>query len=189
MSPACCWRAASRRRANSPCGRRSGAARTRLIGQLLVESDLLSLCWRRVRRTARRLDSARHSRDALPFDLPRAGRDSLGLDGARLLPRPLSIATGVLFGLAPSLGASRPDLIQVLRASGEAAIRGAPEQPAGRLERPRAVIGGTSGAFRRPADRRGAADGKRGSSARLSIWDSTRRNLLTMQRPSAAFAL
>ena len=36
----------------------------------------------------------------------------------------LSIATGVLFGLAPSLAASRPDLIRVLRASGEAANQG-----------------------------------------------------------------
>jgi predicted permease len=36
----------------------------------------------------------------------------------------LSAATGILFGLAPSMGASRPDLIQVLRAGGQAANQG-----------------------------------------------------------------
>jgi predicted permease len=58
------------------------------------------------------------------FDLPRAGE--IHLDWMVLgFAAALSIATGVLFGLAPSLGASRPDLIQVLRASGEAANQGA----------------------------------------------------------------
>ena len=40
----------------------------------------------------------------------------------------LSMATGIIFGLAPSLGASRPDLIETLRASGEAAARGVPRR-------------------------------------------------------------
>ncbi len=57
------------------------------------------------------------------FDLPRAVEihmDWMILGFAAVL----SVATGVLFGLAPSLGASRPDLIQVLRASGEAGHQG-----------------------------------------------------------------
>ena len=57
------------------------------------------------------------------FDLPRAGE--IHLDWLVLaFAAALSIATGVLFGLAPSIGASRPDLIQVLRASGEAGNQG-----------------------------------------------------------------
>ena len=95
-----------------------GAARTRLIGQLLVESVLMSLCggilgvllaaW--ILRAIPSMTS---------FDLPRAGE--IHMDWTILgFAAALSVATGVLFGLAPSLGASRPDLIQVLRASGEA---------------------------------------------------------------------
>jgi predicted permease len=99
-----------------------GAARMRLIGQLLAESVLLSLAggilgvllaaW--ILRAIPLITS---------FDLPRAGEihlDSMVLGFAVAL----SIATGVVFGLAPSIGASRPDLIQVLRAGGPAANQG-----------------------------------------------------------------
>jgi putative ABC transport system permease protein len=99
-----------------------GAARVRLIGQLLAESVLLSLCggilgvllaaW--ILRAIPLITS---------FDLPRAGE--IHLDWTVLgFAATLSVATGILFGLAPSVGASRPDLIQVLRASGEAANQG-----------------------------------------------------------------
>ncbi len=56
----------------------------------------------------------------IALELPRAGEiqlDGLVLGFAVLL----SIGTGVLFGLVPSLSASRPDLAAVLRASGEGA--------------------------------------------------------------------
>ena len=53
----------------------------------------------------------------IDLDLPRAGIQMdwivLGFSAA------LSIVTGILFGLAPSLGASRTDLMSTLRASGE----------------------------------------------------------------------
>ncbi len=100
-----------------------GAARLRLIGQLLAESILLSLCG-----GALGVLLAAWIIRAIPlitsFDIPRAGEIHLdwmvfGFAAA------LSLATGVLFGLAPSIGASRPDLIQILRASGEAASQGA----------------------------------------------------------------
>src|SRR5579863_1029108 len=56
------------------------------------------------------------------FKLPRSGE--IHVDWAVLaFATALTLATGVLFGLAPSLGASRPDLIRVLRASGEAAAQ------------------------------------------------------------------
>lgn len=96
-----------------------GAARARLIGQLLVESVWLSSAggalgalfavW--ILRAITRMTS---------FHLPRTPEIQmdwtvLGFAGA------LSIATGIIFGLAPSLAASRPDLMDTLRASGEAA--------------------------------------------------------------------
>jgi putative ABC transport system permease protein len=99
-----------------------GAARMRLIGQLLAESVLLSLAG-----GVLGVLLAAWILRAIPlitaFDLPRAGEIHLdwmvfGFAAA------LSIATGILFGLAPAIGASRPDLIQVLRASGEAGNQG-----------------------------------------------------------------
>jgi predicted permease len=95
-----------------------GAARSRLIGQMLAESVLLSfaggvlgvllaaLCLRAI--------------PSLPsFNLPRAGE--IHLDATVLLfAATLSLVTGTLFGLAPALRASRPDLMHVLRTSGDA---------------------------------------------------------------------
>jgi predicted permease len=96
-----------------------GAGRSRLIGQMLVESALLALASGALGvmlagfgvRTLAGLTS---------FDLPRAAE--VHLDWTVLaFAAALSIATGVLFGLAPSLGASRTDLMSVLRAPGEGA--------------------------------------------------------------------
>ncbi|HTW68021.1 MAG TPA: ABC transporter permease [Bryobacteraceae bacterium] len=103
-----------------------GAGRGRLIRQLLVESVLLSLGG-----GALGVLLAAWALEAIgkltALDLPRAGEIQmnwtvLGFSAA------LSIATGILFGLAPSLGASRPDLMAALRASGEAGRQGAPRR-------------------------------------------------------------
>jgi putative ABC transport system permease protein len=96
-----------------------GASRSRLIGQLLKESALLAGAggllgvlfgyWslRAILRTP-------------GFDLPRSGE--IQLDAIVLtFTAALSIGSGFAFGLIPSLGASRPDLAGMLRASGEAA--------------------------------------------------------------------
>jgi len=96
-----------------------GAGRGRLIGQLLAESVLLACAG-----GALGLLQAKWSLSAIPrmsaFDLPRTGE--IRLDGMVLgFAMALSIATGVLFGLVPSLGASRPDLAGALRVSGIAA--------------------------------------------------------------------
>jgi len=101
-----------------------GAARSRLIGQLLAESLLLSLSGGILGALL-----AAWSLRAIPlitsFDLPRAGE--IRLDWMVLgFAATLSVATGALFGLAPSLAASRPDLMGVLRASGEDANRRSP---------------------------------------------------------------
>jgi len=99
-----------------------GAPRIRLIGQLLAESTLLSSAGGVIG-----ILLASWSLRAIPtitaFDLPRAA--DIHLDWTVLaFAGVVSIATGVLFGLAPSFGASRPDLMRVLRASGETAHRG-----------------------------------------------------------------
>ena len=61
------------------------------------------------------------------LDLPRAAE--IHFDGAVFaFSAAVSIVTGVLFGLVPALSASRPDLIGVLRASGEAASSGVPKR-------------------------------------------------------------
>jgi len=101
-----------------------GASRIRLIGHLLTESVLLSFAGGAIG-----ILLASWSLRAIPmitsFDLPRTAE--IHLDWIVLaFAAALSIATGLLFGLAPSVGASKPDLIRVLRASGEAANHGGP---------------------------------------------------------------
>ena len=91
-----------------------GAARSRLMGQLLAESVLLSLMGGALGMVFAvwSLQAVRH---ITAFELPRA--DEIQLDGTVLaFAATLSIVTGILFGLAPSLTASRPDLMGVLRA-------------------------------------------------------------------------
>ncbi|HEY1493082.1 MAG TPA: ABC transporter permease [Candidatus Solibacter sp.] len=108
-----------------------GAARTRLIGQMLAESVLLSAAG-----GALGVLVAAWSLRAIPelpsFNLPRAGE--IRLDGTVLgFAAALSLVTGTLFGLAPALRASRPDLMGVLRTSGEAANRAGSRGVPGRM--------------------------------------------------------
>lgn len=99
-----------------------GAARSRLIGQLLAESILLSAFGGALGVLLAAL-SLRAIPNITALNLPRAAE--IHMDWVVLgFAAALSVATGVLFGLAPSLGASRPDLMHVLRASGEAAAEG-----------------------------------------------------------------
>lgn len=98
-----------------------GAGRGRLAGQLLAESVLLSLAG-----GALGVAFAVGVLRALPhftaLDLPRASE--IHVDWVVLaFACAVSIGTGVVFGLSPSISASRPDLMSVLRASGRAAGR------------------------------------------------------------------
>jgi len=102
-----------------------GAGRIRLVGQLLCESLLLSL-------PAGILGVllAGWSLHVIPritaFQLPRTRE--IHLDWTVLgFAAALSIATGLLFGLAPALHAGRLDLAHALRASGEAVYQGVPK--------------------------------------------------------------
>ncbi len=101
-----------------------GAARSRLMGQLIGESVVLSL-FGGILGVLLAAWSLRAIPGMTAFELPRA--QEIHLDWIVLgFAAALSMLTGVLFGLAPALGASRPDLIRVLRASGEAANQGGP---------------------------------------------------------------
>jgi putative ABC transport system permease protein len=95
-----------------------GAGRARIIRQLLAESILLASVG-----GAFGIGLAAWSVSAIRWmtyvDLPRAGE--IRMDGGVLgFAVALSVAAGVLFGLVPSLTASRPDLACVLRGSGGA---------------------------------------------------------------------
>ena len=94
-----------------------GAGRARILRQLLAENLVLSISgagfgallatW-----------GLRAIQGLSAFDLPRAGE--IRMDGVVLgFTVLLAIGTGVVFGLAPSLRASRPDLADALRAGGE----------------------------------------------------------------------
>ncbi|HJU43158.1 MAG TPA: ABC transporter permease, partial [Vicinamibacterales bacterium] len=92
-----------------------GAKRVRLIRQLLTESLILAIgggglgillaYW-----TIGAITSADNLQLPLPVD------DSLAMDGRVLVfTALLAVVTGVLFGLAPALQASRPDVVPVLK--------------------------------------------------------------------------
>jgi putative ABC transport system permease protein len=99
-----------------------GAGRGRIIGQLLVETLLLSFLGGALGLGFAAF-SLRAIRSMTFVDLPRAGE--IQMDGTVLaFAVGLSILTGVLFGLVPSLVASRGDLAAVLRGSGEAPSSG-----------------------------------------------------------------
>jgi putative ABC transport system permease protein len=99
-----------------------GAGRGRIVGQLLVETLLLSFLGG-VLGLGFAAFGLRAIRSMTFVDLPRAGE--IQMDGTVLVfAVALSIFTGVLFGLVPSLVASRADLAAVLRGSGEAASSG-----------------------------------------------------------------
>ncbi len=97
-----------------------GAGRGRLISQLLTESVFIALAGGLVGVlfAGWALNGITH----LPgLDLPRL--EEVHLDGAVLtFSVILSAATGLLFGLAPSLAAARPDLAGVMKASGETSV-------------------------------------------------------------------
>ncbi len=103
-----------------------GAGRGRLITQLLAESLLLAVAGGALGVLLAKWSLSGITRVAA-LDLPRMGE--IRLDGMVLVfAVGLSIVTGVLFGLVPSLGVSRPDLASVLKASGEEAPLDSPRR-------------------------------------------------------------
>lgn len=100
-----------------------GAPRGRLVRQLLAESLVLAILGGTLGALLAKWISGLIKHVAA-LNLPRAGE--IHLDGTVLaFTLVLSIMTGVLFGLFPSLKMSRPDLADELRESGATAGRGA----------------------------------------------------------------
>ncbi len=97
-----------------------GASRSRLAWQLLTESLLLSLCGATLGIGVGYL-GVRALLAINPGDIPRIGQngDAVSLDWRVLLfTFMVAVLTGLLFGLVPSLTASRSDIITTLRESG-----------------------------------------------------------------------
>jgi predicted permease len=103
-----------------------GATRTRIVSQLLVESVFLSCCGG-VLGVLLSVWSLRGIASMTALNLPRT--QEIGFDWVVFgFAAGLSVFTGLFFGLAPCLGATRPDLIAVLRTSGQAASGAAPKR-------------------------------------------------------------
>jgi len=99
-----------------------GAGRGRLVRQLLTESVTLALLGG-IAGFATAFVLVRSLSAVLPADLPRAG--AIGVDPRVLVFTLLvAVATGVLFGLAPALGAGRQDLVDSLKEGGRGATMG-----------------------------------------------------------------
>ena len=95
-----------------------GAGRGRIVRQLLAESVSLA-CVGGGLGAALAASSLSAIRGMTFINLPRSGE--IRMDGMVLgFAAAISLVTGTLFGLIPSLAASRPDLAIVLRGSGEA---------------------------------------------------------------------
>lgn len=95
-----------------------GAGRSRLIVQLVTESLVISLAGG-IAGVLLAVWALRAIPGITAFQLPRA--QEIGFDWTVIaFAFALTIATGILFGLAPALNASRPDLIAALRMTGVA---------------------------------------------------------------------
>jgi putative ABC transport system permease protein len=105
-----------------------GAARARLVRQLLTESALLAIVGGGLGLLLAYWLIDALSATTLPLPLPID--DNLALDGRVIVfTTLLALVTGVLFGLAPALQTSRPDVVPVLK--NETVPTGAPRR--GRL--------------------------------------------------------
>lgn len=97
-----------------------GASRWRLVRQMLIESVLLGLAGGAAGLLLALWGIEFLSAAAQHTNVPRAG--SIGLDGRVLLfTFAASIVTGLIFGLAPALQASKPDLNDALKEGGRSA--------------------------------------------------------------------
>ena len=102
-----------------------GAGRARVVRQLLTETILLSLIGG-VAGTGLSAVCILLARKMHPANIPRL--DELGLDWRVLaFTFAISLATGVLFGLAPALRAARVNLTASLKSGGQSVIAGRPE--------------------------------------------------------------
>jgi len=96
-----------------------GAGRTRIVRQLLTESVLLALTGGLLGLVLG-LGGVRALLAVSPGDIPRIGENGAGVTldwRVALFTLGISVLTGILFGLVPALGASRPDLSSSMKES------------------------------------------------------------------------
>lgn len=105
---------ASRRRKEIAMRLALGASRARLLRQLLTESMLLAMIGGGLGLLLAYWTTAALTRANLPLPIPVDG--TLAIDGRALaFTTLLALVTGVLFGLAPAIRSSRPDVALVLK--------------------------------------------------------------------------
>ena len=103
-----------------------GAARTRLLRQLLTESLLLSIAGGALGLGAGYV-GVRALLAVAPAQIPRIASDGSGIavdERVLIFTVMVSIATGILFGIIPALAASRIDLIAAFKDAGTASDAG-----------------------------------------------------------------
>jgi predicted permease len=97
-----------------------GARRSRMICQLLTESTLLALAGG-VLGLGLGFAGVRWLLSVRPGDIPRVGENGAGVTldwRVALFTIGISLLTGILFGLMPAVGASRPDLAATMNEGG-----------------------------------------------------------------------
>ena len=100
-----------------------GAGRARLIRQLLTESLLIAICGGALGLVVAQASANTFSRFRIPSDIPMVF--DFGIDSQVLLFVSLiAMASAVLFGLAPALQSTKPDLVLALKSGTVAPSRG-----------------------------------------------------------------
>ena len=104
-----------------------GAGRSRLVRQFLTESVLLSVCGGALGLAVGYATMAGLKMAVPPFSLPREA--NITIDALVLLfTLALSVFTGVVFGLAPAIQATRPNLAGSMKEGGRGASAGSARQ-------------------------------------------------------------
>ena len=159
-----------------------GAGAKRIVRQLLSESVAAGPDGRRRSALADRRRGARVVRSLNPGNIPRL--DDIAINGAVLaFTFAVSLATGVLFGIAPALRAMKVDVNTSLKSGGRSG-QGETSFASARNPFARRAGGFGTGIFADAADRRGAPDSQLRAAAGGSPGFST-DHILSMQVSAA----
>jgi putative ABC transport system permease protein len=104
-----------------------GAGRARLVRQFLTENVLLSICGGALGLAVGYATMAGLKMAVPPYAFPREA--NIAIDGRVLLfTLALSVVTGMIFGLAPAIQATRPNLTESMKEGGRGASSGGARQ-------------------------------------------------------------